>query len=374
MLAASTARMYQLCVNGCLWSCGRGKHRVDSSNIHANSRLMSQFVLPPFDFPFSGHNVRSHAQARLTIGGKTRNFVLKIHDRTLYFKEPARGQIFALLEEFDPTDARDSIGLVSRWQTSIAADNFGAFVSKRDYFPKLPVRAQILMILKSDGTGWMREHFDQNWFLLPEEKQAELDVWNDKEVEAQIRARLPFVQTQLISRALDPQTLELNPPQFLAQSGEQISEVIGAAARLFIEPMDYWNDEERRVLKIKSNSAFSKGDIEGSWLKHAQHTPKFARVWELLEPQIQFVGLKWNEGGEQLEQYGRSRNTKVFEAGLEKWSRFWRGNWAPQRAGFVVQVPDVSNQSAHERLEAGLLLRDWLRGKMSEVKIEELLM
>ena len=334
---------------------------------------MSQFVLPPFDFPFSGHNARPHAQARLTIGGKARNFVLKIHDKTLYFKEPARGQVFALFDEFNVAQARDSIGLVSKWQSQIAQNNFGAFVTKRDYFPKLPVRAQILMILKSDGSGWMREHFDTDWFLLPDDKAAPLNVWNDREVESQIKERLPFVQTKLISRALEPQTLELDPPRFLGESGERIAEVIAAAARLFIEPVDYWNDEERRLIKIKSNSTFSKGDIEGSWRAHALHNPKFARVWDLLEPQIQFVGLKWSEGGEQLEQYARNRNEKVFNAGMEKWGKFWRGNWAPQRASFRVPIPDVSNQSAHERLEAGFLLREWLREKMSEGEIEALL-
>ena len=334
---------------------------------------MSQFILLPWEHAFSGASLKPHATARLTLGGKTRNFLLKMRNGVIFFKEPSRGQVFAITELFDQNLSRDAIGLVSRWQNQVAQNNFGAFVLKRDYFPKLPVRAHILLIVKPDGSGWMKEHFDEEWFLLPDDKRADLDVWNDKHVESQVRDRLPFVQRSLINRALNPQVLELDLPTWKLESGEKISELLVAATRLFIEPSSHWNQDERRVLKIKSHSAFSKGDIEGFWLKHALHNPKFARVWELLEPQIQFVGVRWSEGGEQLDQYGRSRNEKVFKEGLEKWGQLWRGNWAPQRASFRVQLPDVSSQTAHEQVEAGLVLRDWLREKMINSEIEQLL-
>ncbi len=325
---------------------------------------MSQFVLSPFDFPFSGHSARPHAQARLTVGGKARNFVLKIHDGTLYFKEPARSRGWALLEEFEPDAARDSIGLVSRWQRAVDAGQFGAFVSRRDYFPKLPVRAQILLLLTGDGSGWMREHFDPDWFLLPGDRAAPFDVWNDLEVEATVEARLPFAQRQLINRAIPRETLSTDAPRWLAMSGDEIARVVTAAATLFLSPDAFWNEPDNRVLKIRSHSAFARGDIEGRFLKHALHSPQFARVWKLLEPRIQYVGVQWREGGEESDQYVRPRNEAVFAAGLEKWGHLWRGNWAPTRASFPIEIPEIAGITAHERLEAGLVLRDWLRGRM----------
>ncbi|BCM89699.1 hypothetical protein IAD21_01546 [Abditibacteriota bacterium] len=331
---------------------------------------MSQFVLLPYEYPFSGANSKPHATARLTVGGKARNFVLKIHEGTLYFKEPARSQIFVVLDEFDADLARDSIGLVSRWQQQVAQNNYGAFVTKRDYFPKIPVRAQILMVLNADGSGWMKEHFDSQWFLMPDEKAAPLDIWNDKEVEAQIRERLFPVQRQLINRALTPEILTAESPRWLAEDGDRITELLVAATRLFVPPSDYWNDAERRILKIKSHSTFAKGDIEGYWLKHAQHNLKFKQFWDILETHIQFVGIRWSEGGENLEQYGRRRNEKVFQAGLEKWGHLWRGNWGPQRASFKIELPDTTNQTAHERMEAALTLREWLNGKIPAGEIE----
>ncbi len=334
---------------------------------------MSQFVLAPYEHAFSGASPKPHATARLKVGGKFRNFVLKIHEGTLYFKEPARGQVFAVLEELDADLARDPIGLVSRWQFHVAQGDFGAFVTKRDYFPKLPVRAQILMVLNADGSGWMKEHFDSQWFLMPDEKAAPLDIWNDKDVESQIRDRLFPVQRQLINRALTPEILAADPPRWLAEGGERITELLVAATRLFVPPSDYWNDAERRILKIKSHSPFAKGDIESYWLKHAQHNPKFQTFWDLLEPRIQFVGVHWNEGGENLEQYGRKRNEKVFQAGLEKWGDLWRGNWGPQRASFKIELPDTTAQTAHERTGAALTLREWLVGNLPDAEIEKLL-
>ena len=352
-----------------------GEHKVRPYIDWLKRKLppMPQFVLPPFDFPFSGHNPRPHAQARLTVGGKTRNFVLKIHDRTLYFKEPARAPIWALLDEFEPTAARDSIGLVSKWQRAVDTHQFGAFVSRRDYFPKLPVRAQILLLLQPDGSGWMREHFDRDWFLLPDDGAAPLDVWNEREVEARAKDRLPAAQRQLINRALSPETLSNDPPRWLAASGDEIARVVIAAATLFLSPDAFWNEPDNRVLKIRSHSQFARGDIEGRFLKHALHSPQFARVWELLEPQIQFVGIHWREGGEESDQYVRPRNEAVYSAGLEKWGQLWRGNWAPTRAIFPITIPEIADISAHEKLEAGLVLRDWLRGWMGEGEIEALL-
>ncbi|RYX85042.1 hypothetical protein EON83_07285 [bacterium] len=335
---------------------------------------MSQFVLLPYEYPFSGASSRPHATARLKIGGKARNFVLKIHEGTLYFKEPGRSPVFAILDEFDDALARDSIGLVSRWQFHVTQGNFGAFVTRRDYFPKIPVRAQILMILNADGSGWMKEHFDSQWFLMPEEKAAPVNVWNDKDVDAQIRDRLYPVQRQLINRALPPEVLTSDAPRWLDEQGDKIAELLVAATRLFVEPSEYWNDAERRILKFRSHSAFAKGEIDGYWLKHAQHNPKFQQFWEMLEPHIQFVGVHWSEGGEHLEQYGRRRTESVFNAGLEKWGQLWRGNWGPQRASFKIDLPDTSTQTTHEKLESALILRQWLNGKMEAKEIEEFLL
>jgi len=335
---------------------------------------MSQFSLLSQEHGFARSGAKPDATARLSIGGKARNFLLRLHEGLIYFKEPSRAPVFAITETFDSSLARDAIGLISRFGSEVAQSNYGALVSKRDYFPGLPVRAQISLILRPDGTGWMREHFDDDWFMLPDDKAAPLDVWNDQDTEAAMRARLPFAQRSLLNRAISPEWRQRETPVWQGEASETITRLLIAAARTWIAPSAPWNDEEWRLLKFKSHSAFSRGDIEGRWLKHALLSPQFAAFWEVLEPQIQFVGVRWSEGGEQLEQYARTRNEKIFQAGLEKWGRDWRGNWAPQRASYPVQLPDTSNPTAHERMEAALLLREWLAPKMGEKALESLFM
>jgi len=331
---------------------------------------MSQFPLLSQEHGFARAGAKPDATARLSIGGKTRNFLLRLHEGLIYFKEPSRAPVFAITETFDPSLMRDAIGLISRFGSEVAQSNYGALVSKRDYFPGLPVRAQISLILRPDGSGWMREHFDEEWFVLPSDKAAPLDVWNDQDTEAAMRAHLPFAQRSLLNRAISPETMQCETPIWQGEASETITQLLIAAARTWIAPSAPWNDEEWRLLKFKSHSAFSRGDIEGRWRAHALLSPHFATFWELLEPQIQFVGVRWSEGGEQLEQYARSRNEKIYQAGLEKWGREWRGNWAPQRASYSIQLPDTSNQTAHEKMEAALFLRDWLRGRMGEKELE----
>lgn len=334
---------------------------------------MSQFVLLPWEYPFSGHSPKPHATARLKVGGKSRNFVLKIHDGILYFKEPGRGQVFVIFDEFAPELLRDSIGLISKWQRHVSEGNFGALFVKRDYFPKLPVRAQILMVFHANGGGWMKEHFDTEWFLLPEENAAPLDVWNDKAVEVQVQERFVPVQRQLINRALTPEILAADSPRWNLEDGDKIASLVSAAASLFVSPDNYWNAPDVRYLKIRSHSAFAKGEIEGQWLKHALRQPKFETFWNLLDPRIQFLGIHWSEGGENLEHYGRKRAEKIFQAGLEKWGHLWRGNWGPQRASFKIDIPDATEQTSHEKLEAALTLREWLSDKMPASDLDELL-
>jgi hypothetical protein len=39
------------------------------------------------------------------------------------------------------------------------------------------------MIMQRDGSGWMREWFDEEWFELPEpEKRSSTNVWDETEL------------------------------------------------------------------------------------------------------------------------------------------------------------------------------------------------
>lgn len=333
---------------------------------------MKPFVLPPWEFSGATFNSKAHAETRLEIGEKKRNFLLKMHEGVIYFKEPSRGALYAIPQLFAPELAKDPIGLISAWRDAVRVENYGVFVIKRDYFQGLPVRGQFLTIVQSDGGGWMKEHFDTEWFSLPLlEKALDFNVWDDKEVETHMRTILPGVKASLLQRTVSPEVRHAGAPRFVGGDQNQWLLLLAAGARLFLS-----NSRVNKAAsdqKLKSHSAFAKGEFEGFWIKNALREPNFAAFWRTVEAKIAFVGVHWNEGGEREQQYARPRSVRVFNAGIEAWGENWRGNWAPQRGSFSFDLADFGSCSAHEKLEAALQCRDFLRGQTSDKEIEALL-
>lgn len=343
---------------------------------------MKEFVLHPWEHPAAKFNPRAHAETRLELGGKKRNFLLKLREGVLFFKEPSRAQIFAVPQIFEESLSTDAIGLISAFQREVAAGNYGALFTKRDYFPRLPVRGNFILLVCANGSGWMREHFDDLWFALPEwEKPLAFDLWG-ADLETRIPAILPSVKDSLLQRIVEPQVRKADTARWEGGTAEEFSALLLAASRLFLALPDSRESGSQLVFKVKSDSAFAPGERGYFWRKFAdgKHTdlsfksayasPEHEVVWELLEKQFRFVGVKWSEGGEENEAYGRSRVESFFQEGLAQWGEEWRGNWAPQRASFEVAIPDFRNRSAVEKGEAVLLLREWLEGRLPGAQIE----
>lgn len=323
---------------------------------------MKDFILYPYEYAGSSFNPKAHAETRLEIAGKKRNFVLKVHEGVIYFKEPARAPVFAIVDIVDDALARDPIGLISRWQRDIAQENYGAFIAKRDFFAGLPVRGNFLMLVRADGQGWMREHFDKGWFDLPTwEKPQTFDLWNDKAFEAQIGSVFPWVKASLLQRVVEPETRGAETPRWLGGSFDEFSSLVTAAVHLYLKP-DFENGADLDF-KLKSHSAFAKGEIDAPWLKSACLNPKFDAVWQLLERQFHFVGVHWNEGGEKVEMYPRPRIEQVFQDGIAAWGENWRGNWAPQRGSVTFRIHSPARLSEAEKQVAGELLERWMSGR-----------
>lgn len=127
---------------------------------------------------------------------------------------------------------------------------------------------------------------------------------------------------------------------------------------------------------FKAHSAFHQGEelVElrlrlRLWL--FLPSPLARRAWDFLLERNTFVGLRWSEEREQNRRIPRTESQRVIKAGLEKWGRNWRGNWAPQRAR--LEIPFTQEVSAHERFEAVLLLREWMQDKFTPAEQKELL-
>lgn len=334
---------------------------------------MKDFILQPWEYQGASFDPKAHAETRLEVGGKKRNFLLKLREGVLYFKEPSRAQIFAIPQVWEQSLATDSIGLISAFQRGVGEGNYGALFTKRDYFAKLPVRGHFLLLVRADGTGWMREHFDPAWFSLPEwEKPLAFDLWDDKAFESQVSAVLPIVKDSLLQRTIEPEIRQADTARWIGGTEAEFSALIIAATHLFVPPGNASSNTNPLLFKMKSHSAFAKGEIEGYWFKNACRRPAYGAIWQLMEKQFRFVGVRWSEGGEEVEMYPRARVEKVYKAGLEQWGENWRGNWAPQRGSLELAIPHSNVMTAHEKLESALVLRQWLKDKMPAEQIEAL--
>ncbi len=329
--------------------------------------MTSSFVLHPFDHSGASFPRLAHAHTRHSLGGKQRQFVLRLHGNTLYFKEPSRTSIYAVFGEFDSVLANDPDALVATWKKEVERDNFGAFGVRRDYFPGLAVRGQLLFVVQSQGRLWVKEHFDSQWFKLPSHALT-FGVFDPRGARYIVSHLLIKVQSLLLDRALEPEILTLDRPRFVGPDANHFEQLARALSCFSFLPFF-----ARHPLTFKSHSTFSEGEQQQEILRLFLKDDLLLRIWDLLLESNTFVGVHWSEGREERVDWSRQceegqrylagESRRTVERGIQKWGRNWRGNWAPQGARAEIRFSEEA--SAHERLEAVLLLREWMQDRLA---------
>lgn len=312
------------------------------------------FSIAPWEHTGAQFEAMSHATVRAEIGGKKRNLLLKIRGGRIFFKEPSRSQIYATLDRFDEGLIGDA--LVEKWEMAVEADNYGALATKRDYLSRLPVRAQLIFLVRPDGSALVQEHFDgDRWVELPR-ASIEPDLWNSGSIGDAAGLLLGAAQNAVLDRAISPTVRDCDPSRFVGCTPAQFALLTRGALNAFV-PGEV-RSRLRPTITLKSHNAFHTGEVITNFKFIERSAPDFARVWEIILENHPFVGLNWHEGEEADNPYPRPRLERLWKAGIEKWGDNWRGNWAPQRAKFEFASDVVV--SAHDQLESRLALRDFL--------------
>lgn len=324
----------------------------------------SPFFIAPWEYPSTQFDAMPGATVRVEIGGKKRNLLLKTRGGRIFFKEPSRSQIYATTERFDEDLSGDA--LIEKWEATVEAENYGALTAKRDYLSRLPIRAQIIFIVRPDGSALAQEHFDgETWFELPRASIAP-DLWNADAVGDTIGLLLGSAQNAVLDRAIAPEIRSSEPVQFVGCTPAKFALLLRGAASAFVP--DDVRARLQMAVTFKSHSAFHAGEANSNFKWIERPAPDFARVWDLMLEHHPFVGLNWHEGEEADNSYPRARLERLWKAGIEKWGDNWRGNWAPQRARFEWKSDAIV--SAHDTLESRLELRDWLAALDAPVAAE----
>ena len=294
------------------------------------------------------------ARAQLEIGGRARNFLLKMREGTIYFAEPRRAPVWAITRVFERH--LDGEELTENWKTEIERANFGRFIIYRPNLPDTTVSTTLAMIHRADYAGWVREWFAPDWHETPIHRDRKtLDVWGDKFQNATRRA-YSHVGPALINRAMEPGERRDIPFQWVAGDEAELQRIFALAVRVFVRRN---TDYPQQSGPFRRSFAASSPINEGGWFSQdwlssfaadLQVSPAFLPMLRLMESHFVLVGLSWKKA------HHRPKNP---------WGERWRGRFETVAPEISLSAEIESSLSAHDRLEAQLELRDWLRDKIS---------
>ncbi|RYX85041.1 hypothetical protein EON83_07280 [bacterium] len=334
--------------------------------------MSSIFAIAPWEFPGVDFNPLPQATTTLEVGGKKRVFWLKMRDGIIFFREKNRAPLFAVPHLFAPELANDPDRLIDAWKGEMARDNYGAFCISHRKWARTAAAANYCIILRADGSGCIKEHFDYEWQQFALQRDTPLDVWSTQityggECEKVIAETRAF----FLNRPVDPAHFQTIPPHWSHGSINEMTEVLRSAAQL------WWKTEEvtsyaRHALDChcKSNSAFLTGSVVSA-LNYGR-SYRLQSVWKMVKWHYGFVGVEWKKASEHPElqaKYG----PEVWRRSFEKWGENWRGNWVGEQYEAERLLPPLTPSTQHEKLEAVLTLREFLRDKMPAKKMNDLL-
>jgi len=337
---------------------------------------MNEFSILPWEYRGSGHSTAPGAQTESEIGGRKRQFTLKMREGVIFFKEPERAPMWAVTRIFE----RDLKGeeLVEAWRREMANENYGRFVV---YRPQLGdpagrygagVRATLALVQRADYSGWAREWFDSTWLDVPAHRDGKkLDLWEDRFQAASLRA-LYHTRDALLDRDLPAAVRRDIEPHWVAGDEAGLQRVFALAVRLFardetdvpVDPGPQWSFAAANPVEPGGWS------VVAPVAYYYNSELRFSTVWEpllkLLERHFVWVGMNWkqNELSGFPDIIETPTGTRIVGELVHK-SDDWRGQWQVETPFITLNARPVATLSAHDKLEATLELRDWLQGKIS---------
>lgn len=143
-----------------------------------------------------------------------------------------------------------------------------------------------------------------------------------------------------------------------------MTQVITSALRLWA-PDGYFANPQK--LNCQSNSDFFAGAV-GDRFVFDCHV-RVGQIWDLARWHYGYIGIEWQRASENAElqaQYG----PRIWKRNYDKFGKNWRGNWVARQYQSQIELPAISRASAHDKLEAALVLREFLGDKVAGEKVE----
>ena len=228
-----------------VWSASvRTRNRLHgrTSNF-LNSRLpmMNEFSILPWEHRGSDAPTVAHAQYELEIGGRERQFLLKMREGVIYFKSCKSAPMWAVTRVFESDLVGDE--LIETWRAEVARENYGRYLVYRPFLFDLKTRSggvqtAIGIVHRADYSGWAREWFDEIWLDVPAHRDGKtLDIWGNQ-FEKATRRTLHHTHREFLDRALPESARHKFETHWVRGNEAELQRVFALAQRLFVRDDD----------------------------------------------------------------------------------------------------------------------------------------
>lgn len=353
----------------------------DTENFSNN---MQSFILRPWEFLGAPINEATHAQIAAEIGGRNRHFLLKMHQGVIYFREQVNSRngaqnppIYAVTRIFE--DEMDSEKLIACWRAEMERENYGRFVSRVRRFSSLAGQAILCIIHRRDRSGWIKENSDCDWLKFDSNaRQKPLDLWAPRLfLHYANRRAAQLAHKTMVNRTLPPQNRMDWPVRWLNGSPDELRPLLLAVLQLWAPQIgEHYDDEDSILLQWCACGPHSLGgarlccDFD---LPNFQFSISARAILRLLWDDFTFQGLVWRNDLENPVDNRTYIDEDLMKAGNRTFGEDWRGNWWPETPFESFDFAPFSTPTAHERLEAALVVRPWLSKKLTPQRARKLI-
>lgn len=329
--------------------------------------MKNHFAIAPWEYPGADFDPAPHAQTRLDIGGKKRTLWLKMRDGIIFFREPSLAPVYAIPKRFDQELASDPEKLVFEWQREVLRDNYGAYFVSHRKWPGTPAIANYCLIVRTDNTGWMKEHFDEEWRAIAPLVALKNPLWIAKPTYSYTSEQVcKKMRPVFLKREVDARHFQTAPPHWTHSPHEMLSVLRSAALLWRATPYTKVLVEKPLEWQCKSNSSFQGGVVTG-WLTYGD-SHRCGVVWDFVKWHYGFVGVEWKRASDHPELIALYKPS-IWQKGFDAYGENWRGNWIGSRYETTLTAPPLSAPTQHDKLEAALCLREFLADKMPADKL-----
>jgi len=329
--------------------------------------MKNHFAIAPWEFPGADFDPAPHAQTRADIGGKKRTLWLKMHGGVIFFREPSLAPVYAIPTRFDKELAGDPEKLVFEWQHEVGRDNYGSYFVSHRKWPGTPTTTNYCFIVRADGSGWMKEHFDEEWHEIINPFSLRTQVWSAKPTFSHLSETIcKKMRPLFLKREVDKRHFQTIASHWNHDPHEMMSVLRSAAVLWLPTPYMDWFFGKPLDWKCKSNSPFRNGAVVGHLTAHKTH--RYNIVWDFVKWHYGFVGVEWKRASDHPELIALFK-PNVWQKGFDTYGEDWRGNWIGSAYETTLTAPSLSPPTQHDKLEAALCLREFLADKMPAEKL-----